>query len=320
MEYQLQEFEAQQLKQQLQALIDKFISSLDVAPSSRLTYRRGLKQFFDWFAPKKIKNPTRETILAYKDWLDAKGLRTFTRSSYLVAVRKFFEWAESLKLYPNIAQGVKGAKRALKSHQKDSLTIDQIKKLLESIDRSHLQGMRDFALINLLFRTGLRLIEIVRADIMDLQINDNQEALLWVRGKGRDGKDDFVVVTVETLNPLLDYLRERNAPTKKDALFASVSDRNSGKRLTTFSLSRLIKQHFRAIGLNSRRLTAHSLRHTFGVLSITAGASLYEVQLAMRHTAPTTTETYLGDIERAKRLEAAPERLLNALLAEKGIK
>lgn len=313
MEYALQHIESKQLKERLVDLIEQFIAAQDVTPASRQTYKSSLMQFFSWFAQKKITSPTRETILAYKEWLDAKGLRPFTRASYLVAVRKFFEWAETLKLYPNIAKGIKGAKRALKSHQKDSLTIDQVQVLLDSIDRSTLQGMRDFALINLLVRTGLRLIEIKRADIADLQL-EGDEALLWVRGKGRDGKDEFVVLTAEALDPLLAYLRKRKATKKNEPLFASLSDRNAGQRITIYSLSRLIKNYYRRIGINTRRITPHSLRHTFGVLSISAGASLYEVQLAMRHSAPTTTELYLGDIERVKRREAAPERKIDMLL------
>jgi integrase/recombinase XerD len=319
MEYHVPETVGIALQESYLSLIERFIATQDVASASRSTYRNSLKQFFSWFIEQGIKNPSRETILAYKENLDTKGLRPFTRSSYLVAVRKFFEWAEGLKLYPNIAKGIKGAKKSLKSHQKDSLTVDQIKSLLNNIDKKTVQGKRDFALINLLFRTGLRLIEIARADIVDLQIEED-EALLWVRGKGRDGKDDFVVLTEETLNPIIEYLRVRKAKNTKEPLFPSLSDRNNGKRITVFSLSRLIKTYFRKTGLNSRRLTAHSLRHTFGVLSIKAGASLYEVQLAMRHTTPTTTELYLGDIERIKRREAAPERRLNALLADEGIK
>lgn len=318
MEYALQTTDAA-LKKTFHELIERFIASHDVAPSSRITYRNALVQFFTWFDKKKVINPTRETILAYKEALDAKGLRPSTRAAYLVAVRKFFEWAEGLKLYPNIARGIKGAKRSVKSHQKDSLGIPQLQALINAIDQSTLQGKRDFALINLLFRTGLRLIEIKRADIADMTL-DGEQAQLWVRGKGRDGKDDFVVLTPETLEPIREYLRERKPRRETEPLFASLSDRNFGQRITTFSLSRLIKQYLRKAGLSSKRLTAHSLRHTFGVLAISAGASLYEVQLAMRHAAATTTEVYLGDIERQKRIEAAPEKLLSELLAKRGIK
>lgn len=318
MEYALQTTDTA-LQKSFCELIERFIQSHDVAVSSRKTYRNALVQFFVWFTKKKVISPNRETILAYKEALDTKGLRPSTRSAYLVAVRKFFEWAEGLKLYPNIARGIKGAKRAVKTHQKDSLGINQIQALINAIDRSTLQGKRDFALINLLFRTGLRLIEIRRADICDLNI-ESEYTRLWVRGKGRDGKDEFVVLTEETLDPIIEYLQERSPRHEQEPLFASLSDRNYGQRITTFSLSRLIKSYLRKAGLNSRRITAHSLRHTFGVLAISAGASLYEVQLAMRHAAATTTEVYLGDIERQKRLEAAPEKLLSQLLAKKGIK
>lgn len=298
--------------------LDQFLATQDVTRGSKTTYRNALQQFFSWFAAQKNNNPSRETILMYKDSLDLKGLRPSTRANYLVAVRKFFEWAESLKLYPNIAKGIKGARRALKNHQKDPLTISQIKNVLSSISRSTLQGKRDFALINLLVRTGLRLIEVVRADYQDIDVQ-GEEALLWVRGKGRDGKDECVVLADDALNPLREYLRARNLKAPTEPLFTSLSDRNRNKRLTTHSLSRLIKTHLRTIGLNSRRITAHSLRHTFGVLSIKAGASLYELQLAMRHTNPATTEIYLGDIERQKRLEGAPEKKVSDLLSHEGL-
>jgi len=299
-------------------LIDQFLRVQDITRGSKVTYKNALAQFFKWFIQQEITNPKRETILAFKEALDLKGLRPSTRASYLVAVRKFFEWAETLKIYPNIAKGVKGARRMLKYHQKDALTIAQIKSVLNRIDRSTLRGKRDYALISLLLRTGLRLIEIKRANYADLDLN-GQEALLWVRGKGRDGKDECVVLAEDMLEIILTYLRARKVRSKKEPLFASLSDRNKGKHLTTFSLSRIIKRYFRSAGINSRRISAHSLRHTFGVLSIKAGASLYEVQLAMRHTNPSTTEIYLGDIERQKRLEGAPEKKVGELLKQEGV-
>lgn len=301
-------------KNQFLRLIEQFLASQDVTQGSRRTYRSALRQFFAWFSDNRIINPTRETILDFKEFLDAKGLRPFTRSGYLVAVRRFFEWSETLKLYPNIAKGIKGARRAVKTHQKNALTMEQIERLLYSIDQKDVAGKRDFALINLLFRTGLRLIEVKRAQICDLELKDDDDgALLWIRGKGRDGKDDFVVLTEDALAPLRCYLRERKAKNTQEPLFASLSDRNHGAYITTFSLSRLIKNRLRKAGIESRRITAHSLRHTFGVMAIQAGASLYEVQLAMRHTAPATTEIYLGDIERSKRLEGGPERRISSL-------
>lgn len=294
-------------------LIQPFIAAQDVSLNSRSTYLNALLQFSRWCQEKNIIQPQRETILSYKFWLDTKQLSAYTKAIYIVVVRRFFLWTDESNLYPNIARGVKGIKKFAKSHQKESLSIEALKKVVSSIDCSTLRGKRDFALINLLVRTGLRLKEVASATIEDM-CEQRGERLLWIHGKGRSSKDEFVLLTQQTLDPLYTYLQARTIKNEREPLFVSLSDRNYGKKLTIFSLSRLIKQRLRAAGFDSKRITAHSLRHTFGVLSMQAGASLYEVQLAMRHTAPTTTQLYLGDIERLKRLEASPERKISTLL------
>jgi len=293
--------------------IHSFIASQDISLNSRTTYLNAMTQFVRWCGDKKVTELKRETILSYKFWLDTKGLSSYTKAVYIVVVRRFFLWTEDSQLYPNISRGVKGIKKYAKNHQKESLSIDALKKLFASIDCSTLQGKRDFALINILVRTGLRLKEIASALLEDMY-EQRGEMLLWIHGKGRSSKDEFVLLTPQALLSLYDYLQARVIKNEKDPLFISLSDRNYGKKLTIFSLSRIIKGRLRAAGLDSKRITAHSLRHTFGVLSMQAGASLYEVQLAMRHTAPTTTQLYLGDIERIKRLEASPERKMSNLL------
>ena len=293
--------------------IHPFIAAQDISLNSRTTYLNAMTQFVRWCTEKKITEPKRETILSYKFWLDTKGLSSYTKAMYIVVVRRFFLWTEDSQLYPNVSRGVKGIKKFAKSHQKESLSIDALKRLFASIDCSSLQGKRDFALINILVRTGLRLKEIASATLEDMY-EQRGEMLLWIHGKGRSSKDEFVILTPQALVSLHDYLQERVIRSEKDPLFISLSDRNYGKKLTIFSLSRIIKRRLRAAGFDSKRITAHSLRHTFGVLSMQAGASLYEVQLAMRHTAPTTTQLYLGDIERLKRLEASPERKMSNLL------
>ena len=298
----------------IQNHIISFVASQDISYRSQVTYQNALQQFVAWYTKEKIVQPTRETILAYKYWLNIKQLSSFTKATYLVVVRRFFSWTEDENIYPNIARGIKGIRRQLKNHQKDSLSIGSVKTLLSSIDTTFIRGKRDYALINTLIRTGLRLKELAAATLSDLQEERNQ-MVLWVHGKGRSGKDDFVVLTEEVLTPLEEYLEKRKKLSEDSPLFASLSDRNFGTLLTTQSLSRIIKQRLRTAGFNSKRITAHSLRHTFGVLAMQAGASLYEVQLAMRHTSPSTTQLYLGDIERIKRLEASPERKISKLLA-----
>ena len=298
-------------KDNLELLVDRFISSQDVGGNSRDTYRRTLKQFILWSTKYQIINPDRENILAYKEYLKGKKLSSLTLSSYLVAVRKFFQWTEGIKLYPNIAKGIKGA-RQTRNFKKDPLTIKQVKELLSSIDRSTLRGLRDFATINLLIRTGLRTIEVIRANVEDMR-QESGEAVLWVWGKGRDSKDEFVLLTEYTLKPIKEYLNNRGINNNRDPLFTSLSDRNKGNRLTTRTISRIVKNNLRKIGLNDNRLTAHSLRHTAITLALKGGATIQEAQALGRHANINTTLIYSHNINRVAQ---APERKIDIILGD----
>ena len=143
----------------LAVLMDRFIEAQDVSESSRSTYRRELRQFVKWLEQtgrsKRMDQLTRQDILAYKQDLFSSGRSSYTVSGYLVAVRRLYEWLEAEKVYPNIAKDVKGAKKA-KGFRRDGLTPSQIREALDSIDETTPEGLRDFALLNLLARTGLR--------------------------------------------------------------------------------------------------------------------------------------------------------------------
>ena len=132
--------------------------------------------------------------------------------------------------------------------------------------------------------------------------------MLWVQGKGRDSKDDFVILIDETLRPLREYLSTRGNLAETDPLFASISDRNNGEGLTTKSVRRIIKSILRVVNLNDKRLSAHSLRHTAISLSIKGGASLEKAQAMARHTDPKTTMTYFHN---AARIENGAERFIH---------
>lgn len=294
----------------IDALVDSFLRSLDVKPSSKDTYRKSLKQFLIYSTERGLQNPTREDILNYKNYLlQDRKLSPTTLTSYLVAVRRFFEWGESERIYPNIAKSIKGAKRP-KGFRKDVLTVAQIKELLGNIDRSDLQGKRDYAIINLLVRTGLRTIEIQRALVGDLR-QEGGEAVLFIQGKGRDLKDDFVLLTSETLKPIREYLNERGRVTDTDFLFSSHSNKNKGGGLTTRSLRRIVKKRLKEVGLEDKRLSAHSLRHTAITLSLLGGATLQEARTLARHSDINTTLIYAQNISRVKN---APERIIDGML------
>jgi integrase/recombinase XerD len=298
-------------KDQLSLLILRFISALDLKESSKYTYQRELKPFSEWVVKNRIKQPVRDDILQYKAFLEKQGLSPLTISSYIVVVRRFFEWMEGEKIYPNVARGVKGMKRN-RGFRKDPLTLNQIQKLLDHMERDSFRGKRDFAIINLLIRTGLRTIELVRSNVGDIR-QESGQSVLWVQGKGRDSKDEFVVLTDETLLPIQEYLKKTRSKRlrENDPLFSSISDRNAGMRLTTRSISRIVKENLRLIGIDNLRLTAHSLRHTAITLALQGGASLQEAQALGRHANINTTMIYAHNINRVSN---APERKIDELL------
>jgi site-specific recombinase XerD len=160
-------------------LCQSFLLDLAIRPESKETYRRELKRFFLFGYDYKIVNPTREDVLSYKSHLENQSLAALTLGNYLVVVRKFFEWLEGRKLYPNIAKGVKGTKKP-KGFRKDTLTVEQVKGVLSSIDRTTLPGQRDSSILSLLIRTGLRTIEVVRANVGDSPEKAESKIKAWL--------------------------------------------------------------------------------------------------------------------------------------------
>lgn len=277
--------------------IQDFLDSLDVAEKSRATYERSLRQFISWLRESgwHTLQLQREDILAYKEYL-AGSKSAYTVTLYLTSVRKLYQYLESNRIYPDITRGIKGAKKP-KGFRKDTLSQEQLRETLSSIEVESLEGQRDYAIFNLMARTGLRDIEVSRALVEDIRMEQGQE-VLWIQGKGRDSKDDFVILTPEALKPIKAYLKSRGRVKKDEPIFCSHSDRNRGEGLSTRSISRIIKNSMRAVGLDDSRLTAHSLRHTAISLSILGGASLQQAQAMARHTDSKTTLVYFHNLER----------------------
>jgi len=145
----------------------------------------------------------------------------------------------------------------------------------------------------------LRTKEISLATVEDLRKKSGVD-ILWIQGKGRDEKDDFVIITEDALNPILDYLQVRNIrlSSMDTPLFASLSDRNYGASLTPRSISKIIKDAFINAGLDSDRLSAHSLRHTAITLAIEGGASPVQAKEMARHSDIKTTMIYFHEMNR----------------------
>ena len=230
-----------------------------------------------------------------------------TVASYLVSLRKFYAFAEAEKLYPNIARDLKTPHHGA-TFVKQHLAEDKIKELL---DDARKDTPRNFALINLLLRTGLRTIEAARANVGDLVTIEGRRVLkVW--GKGRDSADAFVIVSDKAFAPLKAYLDARHAH-QGEPLFTSDSRRNGGGRLTTRTISAICKEHLVNIGLNSHEYTAHSFRHTTAVEILKSGGTTEDAQFVLRHSSPATTQIYTQSIKQEIRLKKAVECKLDDL-------
>ena len=295
--------------QRIEELVDSFILSQDVKQSSRELYRRTLKQYFNWVEKKgySLSQIARPQLLEYKEELLSSGMSSLTVGSYITSVRRFYTWTEANKFYPNIAKDIKSPKRK-QQFKKQPLLPAQATALLSYYQD---KALRDYAIVNLLLRTGLRTIEVIRANVEDLTFKSSQRVLL-VHGKGRDEKDNFVILTDKTYQPIERYLSTRRA-TGSEPLFISDSNNNKGERLTTRTISYIAKEGLKAIGLNEKQFTAHSLRHTTAVNILRAGGSLETAQYTLRHTNPATTQIYTATIKEEQRLKNSGEVLIDNL-------
>ena len=296
--------------QSIDELVNTFIASQDVKESSKLLYRRTLKQYFNWVDKKSylLSEIARPQLLEYKDELLLSGMSSLTVGSYITSVRKFYEYAEAHKLYPNVAKGIKTPKRK-QQFKKQPLQPIQATALLSYYQD---KALRDYAIVNLLLRTGLRTIEVIRANVEDITFKGSQRVLL-VHGKGRDERDNFVLLTEKAYQPIAEYLATRGKVNNSEPLFTSTSNNSKGERLTTRSISYIAKEGLKAIGLDERAFTAHSLRHTTAVNILRAGGSLETAQFTLRHSNPATTQIYTATLNEERRLQNSGEALIDSL-------
>ena len=315
-------------------IVAYFLLSMDVKESSMGLYKRTITHYFDWIEKthRTLANVTEADIKEYKDYLQGtikekyrknfgreyfkdypelkeRNLSALTTGSYLIAVRKFYEFAEAYKLYPNVAKRVKTPHKR-NEFKKHYLHETEITNLLDYYKEKNL---RDFAIVNLILRTGLRTIEVVRANVEHIDFMEGRRVLkVW--GKGHDEPDDIVVLTDEAYEPIKEYLETyRKGAKGAEPLFTSNSYRVQGGRLCTKTISCLCKEGLKAIGLNSHSYTAHSLRHTTACMILKAGGTEFNVQEVLRHSSVNTSQIYMESLKKERRIQNAPEALLSKM-------
>jgi len=283
-------------------LIYQFIHYLSVeknaSPHTCRCYQRDLKGFEDFLKSSGVHvSPAREAAIEKADRIAIRKYLSFLhrknkKSSIarkISTLRSFFKYLVKEQVVPfNPAKGVSTPK--VEKTLPTTLTVDEAFRLMESPNRvsakplegSKERGLRDRAILELLYSSGLRVGELVglNSNQLDLDLG-----IVRVMGKGR--KERIVPVGVKAIEATKSYLQKRGTVEGDGPIFVN----SLGGRLTARSVGRLIKKYTRHSGI-FRKVSPHSLRHTFATHLLDAGADIREIQEMLGHSSLSTTQRY----------------------------
>lgn len=257
-------------------------------------YRLYLERFVEFTGDTKVDKITTEMIRKYRLWLNRyknnndDELATITQGYHLIALRGFLNYLSKRDIASLSPEKIELPKVARK--QVTFLHYDEVTRMLDSIPLDSEKGLRDRAIIELLFSSGLRVSELV--NLNRDHVNTKRREFM-VRGKGQ--KDRPVFIGESAALRVEDYLSARldNLP----PLFLSYSRNNvagtSGdyRRLTTRSVQRIINTYARLAGI-TKHVSPHTMRHSFATDLLMNGADLRSVQSMLGHSNISTTQVY----------------------------
>lgn len=280
---------------ELQGHIKDFLKDYlkDKSPETVGTYGRSLKEFERWFVMQKgTFRFTTEKIDLYKHHLMVtRKLHQVSVSTYLTAVRRLCQYLVDIGLLDeNPARTVKGNRRP-SSHSRSVLTQQEVAQLLDVLDTETLIGKRDQAIIYMMLYAGLSEIEIIRADLQDLE----QTLMGWylrVQGKGHTVKDQQVPIDPPVMDKIRLYLDARGRIHPEEPICVSHGHRSDGERLNTRSVRGRINGYLRKAKVKRPGVSPHSLTHTAALIWLNDGMSVDEVRQRMRHGTLDTTMIY----------------------------
>lgn len=278
------------------SIVENFIASRNASENTAKTYRNALRQLIKFFAANGITNPAEADINSFVATLKAQKKSAATLRLYMTVTKAFFSFMARKGFYANVAADVTLKLRKSTTHNKRALTDEQAKSLLRSVQGENLQARRDRAIIALALTAGLRTCEISRADVADLRSDGCCGYFMDVQGKGRIQKDAVVRVAPAVARLIDEYLTLRGEVKDNAPLFVSESNQNRGERLSTQSVGKMIKRMMKAVGINDKRITAHSTRHFAATRAIKSGVDVREVSAMLRHSSLNVTAVYLHDL------------------------
>ncbi|HMM61944.1 MAG TPA: tyrosine-type recombinase/integrase [Candidatus Saccharibacteria bacterium] len=257
-------------------------------------YAQYLERFVEFSGDITVDKITSELVRKYRLWLNRyknnndDELSTLTQSYHLIALRGFLRYLSKRDIPSLTPEKIELPKTSRK--QVTFLHFDEVERLLEQIDITTEAGMRDRAIIELLFSSGLRVSELV--NLNRDHINTKRREFM-VRGKGQKDRPVFISQTAaDRVNNYLDARNDNLVP-----LFISYS-RNSVastsgdfRRLTPRSIERIIGQYAKLAGI-TKHVSPHTMRHSFATDLLINGADLRSVQVMLGHSNISTTQIY----------------------------
>ncbi len=246
-------------------------------------YKRDILQFINFLKKNKIKSfksISYEDFLSYLGYLRNYGYSETTIGRKVASLKSFFKFLSARKI-------IKSNPVALLSSPKkpdrlpDFLTVEEVEKILNIPSGKNWQSLRDKAILELLYSTGIRVGELTSLRIGDI---DFFQELIKVKGKGK--KERIVPIGSYALKALIEYIEKR--PNKKEK---NVFLNKYGKPLTERSVERIIDKYSKKAGIG-KKITPHTFRHTFATHMLDRGADLRTVQELLGHERITTTQIY----------------------------
>lgn len=298
-------------------IINQWLETMDVKEITRKNYNRKISLWFRWLHANKIdaRSPTTKHVIAYKESLISSHHSSFTANGYMVVIKLFYKYCERMKYCDNIAAGVKSGFK-MTGKNKIPLSMDQARTLLKSVDASTVIGKRDRLMIALMLFNGLRTCEVERINIEDVSTREGVP-VVYLQRKGKIDKNDMVVLHQKAVEYFEDYISEREFDCK-DPLFISHRECDRGKviRLSRQAVARMVKKRLRKIGINDRKISAHSLRHTFGSLLVEQNVDMEDIRELMGHSSTTVTKIYVELVQQRKMLHCSPSaKMIDQLVA-----
>lgn len=244
-------------------------------------YIRKINFFLKWLEKQKKQTIDGEAVYNFRIFLNKRNLSLKTQSYYLIALRNFLKFLQkkNINIYePGLIELPKTPEREI-----TVLNDEEIDKLINSAQGENLKSLRDRAFLETLFSTGLRVSEICSLN-RDIDIDKGE---ISVKGKG--GKIRLVFLSPAAKYYLKKYLEKRNDT--NPALFINLSKYKNLTRITPRGVQKLIKFYAKKAGI-LKKITPHTLRHSFATDLLRAGADLRAIQMLLGHKNLQTTQIY----------------------------